>query len=168
MVKLLVVGHGRHGKDTVCEILSQHYHLTFQSSSMFCAQQFIYDRMNADLGYNYSTFEECYADRHNKREIWYNMIRDYNKPDPTRLGREIFESYDIYCGLRNKAEFHALKNSSSYDYAIWVDRSDHLPPEDKNSNTIEPWMCDFVLDNNGSLDDLKFNVELLMDRILSY
>ena len=36
--KLLVVGHGRHGKDTVCEMLEA-YGYTFQSSSKFCQNQ---------------------------------------------------------------------------------------------------------------------------------
>jgi hypothetical protein len=30
--KLLVIGHGRHGKDTVCEMLRDHYGYTFESS----------------------------------------------------------------------------------------------------------------------------------------
>jgi len=29
-MKLLVIGHGRHGKDTVCEILQQNYNLSFE------------------------------------------------------------------------------------------------------------------------------------------
>jgi hypothetical protein len=32
-------------------------------------------------------------------------------------------------GLRNKKEFFAMQNTGVFDYAIWVDRSDHLPPE---------------------------------------
>ena len=40
--KLLVIGHGRHGKDTVCEILRDHYGYTFESSSQFCSKLFIY------------------------------------------------------------------------------------------------------------------------------
>jgi hypothetical protein len=165
MVKLLVLGYGRHGKDTVCSIINLNYGLSFESSSMFCAKHFIYQAMN-DMGYQYSTFEECYADRHNERDTWYRLIREYNKPDAAKLGREIFAEYDIYCGLRHKAEFNALKNTRSFDYAIWVDRSDHLPKEPKTSNTIKPWMCDFVIDNNGYYDELVFNTCALMDTIV--
>ena len=94
-------------------------------------------------------------------------IREFNRPDPTALGHAIFEEHDIYCGIRSKAEFHALKNAGVFDASIWVDRSDHIPPEDKGSCTVEPWMADFVLDNNGSIDDLNFNIGVLMGRILS-
>jgi hypothetical protein len=33
-VRLMLLGHGRHGKDTVAEILNRKYGLTFQSSSL--------------------------------------------------------------------------------------------------------------------------------------
>ena len=49
--KLLVIGHGRHGKDTVCEILRDHYGYTFESSSKFCSLQFIYNDLKDKYGY---------------------------------------------------------------------------------------------------------------------
>ena len=43
--KLLVIGHGRHGKDTVCEILRDKYGYSFESSSQFCSKLFIYEML---------------------------------------------------------------------------------------------------------------------------
>jgi hypothetical protein len=163
--KLLVIGHGRHGKDTVCEILRDKYGYSFESSSQFCSKLFIYDMLKKK--YNYSSEEECYADRHNHREEWYNAICDYNVPDAARLGREIFKAHDIYCGLRNKREYFAMRNTNVFDYAIWVDRSDYLPPESKDSMTLEPWMADFHIDNNGTLEDLKFWIDELFNSKLT-
>lgn len=161
--KLLVIGHGRHGKDTVCEILRDRYGYSFESSSQFCSKLFIYDDLKDKYGYN--SEEQCYADRHNHRQEWYEAICDYNVPDAGRLGKEIFAAHDIYCGLRNKKEFHAMKNTNVFDYCIWVDRSDHLPPESKNSMSLEQWMADYTIDNNGSLEQLEFNVAQLMEYI---
>lgn len=158
--KLLVIGHGRHGKDTVCEILRNKFNYSFESSSQFCSKLFIYDLLKNK--YNYSSEEECYSDRHNHRAEWYNAICDYNIPDAARLGREIFKAHDIYCGLRNKREFFAMKNTGVFDYAIWVDRSDHLPAESKDSMSLEQWMADYTVDNNGTIEDLEFNVNQLM------
>jgi len=163
--KLLVIGHGRHGKDTVCEILRDKYGYSFESSSQFCSKLFIYDMLKKK--YNYSSEEECYADRHNHREEWYNAICDYNVPDAARLGREIFKAHDIYCGLRNKREYFAMRNTNVFDYAIWVDRSDYLPPESKDSMTLEPWMADFHIDNNGTLEDLEFWIDELFNSKLT-
>ena len=162
--KLLIIGHGRHGKDTVCEILQKKYNYTFRSSSDFCAEHLIFPLLK-DL-YGYKTIEDCFNDRHNHRDEWYNAIHNYCKHDHTRLGKEIFKENDIYCGLRNKAEFHAMRNIRLYDYAIWVDRSDHLPLEDKKSMTLEMWMADYVIDNNGSLEDLERNTNQLIDTLI--
>lgn len=159
-LKLLVIGHGRHGKDTVCEMLRDQYDYSFESSSQFCSKLFIYDQLKDKYGY--ASEAECYADRHNHRTEWYDAICDYNVPDAARLGREIFSAHDIYCGLRNKREFHAMKNAGVFDYAIWVDRSDHLPPESKNSMSLEQWMADYTIDNNGTLSELELNLDQLM------
>jgi dephospho-CoA kinase len=163
--KLLIIGHARHGKDTVCEILVQHYNVTFRSSSEFCADKFIYQALKDKYGY--TNFKDCYNDRHNHRTEWYDLIHNYCKDDYTKLGKEIFQEYDIYCGLRNKAEFHAMKNEGVFDYAIWVDRSDHLPLEDRSSMNLEIWMADFVIDNNGTLDDLQGETCRLIDYLLT-
>jgi hypothetical protein len=163
--KLLVVGHGRHGKDTVCEILRDQCGFSFQSSSEFCSKLFIFDILKEKYGYR--SEQECYNDRHNHRAEWYDAICAYNVPDAARLGREIFKHNDIYCGLRNKKEFHSMRNTGVFDYAIWVDRSDLLPLEDSTSMTLEPWMADFVIDNNGTLEQLKYNVDQLIKYILN-
>jgi hypothetical protein len=162
-MKLMVIGYARHGKDTVCELLRSLYSYNFQSSSMFCAELFIYDTLKSKYGY--SSIEQCFEDRHNHRQEWFELIRDYNKPDAARLGRELYKNYSIYCGLRNKTEFHALRNSGVFDYSIWVDRSDHLPPEPATSISVEPWMADFIIDNNATLEELQLNVESLMNRL---
>ncbi len=36
------------------------------------------------------------------------LFCDYNIPDPATLGREMFQEYDIYCGLRNKKRISML------------------------------------------------------------
>jgi hypothetical protein len=159
--KLLIIGHGRHGKDTVCELLQDQYNYVFRSSSDFCAERFIYAALKDK--YKYTSYDQCYQDRHNHRSEWFDMIHDYCKDDYARLGREIFQQNQIYCGLRNKAEFHAMRNTGVFDYCIWVDRSDHLLPEDRSSMNLEIWMADYVIDNNGTLTDLQRNVCQLMD-----
>lgn len=162
--KLLIIGHGRHGKDTVCEILKDKYNYSFRSSSDFCAEHLMFPALKDK--YNYTTVEECFKDRHNHRDEWYNIISNYCKEDQAKLGGEIFKENDIYCGLRNKAEFHAMRNTRLFDHCIWVDRSDHLPLEDKSSMTLEIWMADYVIDNNGSLEDLVRNTMQLMDTLI--
>ena len=58
-----------------------------------------------------------------------------------------------------------MQNEEIFDCAIWVDRTDHLPTEDPSSMSIEQWMCNYTLDNNGSLNRLEKNVETLIKTI---
>ena len=160
--KLLIVGHGRHGKDTVCELL-ENYGYKFKSSSKFCSELFIFNDLKDK--YCYKDEEECYNDRHNHRTEWFNMIHDYCKDDLAKLGRNLFANHDIYCGLRNKKEFFAMQNEEIFDYAIWVDRTDHLSLEDPSSMSIEQWMCNYTIDNNGDLARLRKNVDVLIRTI---
>jgi hypothetical protein len=159
-MKILLIGYGRHGKDTVAEYLRDSYGFTYKSSSWHCAENVVFPAIK-NL-YGYKSVEECFADRSNHRQEWYDLISDYCVSDPSRIGREIFSVSDMYCGLRNKREFQSIRNNGLVDVVIWVDRSDHLPPEDKTSNTLEPWMADYILDNNRDIAELHRNVDDLI------
>lgn len=156
--KVVILGHARHGKDTVCEMLRDEYGYTFTSSSFFCAEKVVFPKMRE----RYADATECFDDRANHRAEWYNLIREFNRPDPTRLGRAIFAEYDLYCGLRHHSEFQAMRNAAVFDMAIWIDASDRMPKEPRSSCSVEPWMADYVLDNNGDVADLVENLHSLM------
>lgn len=161
---LLIVGHGRHGKDTVCECLRDRYGFTFESSSRFCSKLFLFEALR--YKYGYATEEECYADRHNRRKEWFDTIALFNQHDAARLGKAMFDEFDIYCGLRNKREFFEMQNQNVFDVSIWVDRSKLLPLESPDSMTIERGWTDYEIDNNGPLAQLHVNIKKVMDQIL--
>lgn len=154
-MKIMVVGHGRHGKDTFCEMLG----LPFKSSSEVALEKVIWPVMEdnifmSDDSPEYFTPEECFKDRHNYRDEWAKLITAYNTPDRTRLAKDIFAENDIYCGIRNRDEFYAIKRAGLFDIAVWVDRSGHLPPEGP-SNQMTAMDCDFYIDNNGDMKNLQ-------------
>lgn len=159
--KLLVVGHARHGKDTVCEILRDLFGYSFKSSSEFCAEKVIFPALAPKYGYK--TVKECFEDRGNHRVEWYELIKEYNSEDKARLGKEIFKEYDIYCGLRNVDEFLALKRRKVFDISIFVDASQRVPPEASTSMTITVDMCDHIIENNHSLVNLISTVNNFVD-----
>lgn len=163
--KIAVIGYGRHGKDTVCEILKNHYMLDFKSSSYFCAEKVIFPVLSNIYGYK--TVEECYQDRHNHRKEWYDLIADYNNEDLTRLGKDILKEHSIYCGLRRKEELLELQKQKIIDYTIWVDASERIPyVEDINSCTVDRTMADFIIYNNGTHSELEDKVHYLMHFLL--
>lgn len=151
-LKLLVVGSGRHGKDTVAEYFRDHFGMTFKSSSHAAAEIFIFDYLKERYGYE--TFEECFQDRVNHRAEWHNLIVDYNKDDKARLAKGIMKDNDCYVGMRSGAEIDKCMEDGIFDLIIWVDRSEHLPEEDKSSFNIDKSLADIIIDNNGTLEEL--------------
>ena len=149
--KVLLLGHARHGKDTVAELLRDRHGFSFQSSSMFVAERVVMPHF-ALAGSPYGDVQSCYEDRVNHRALWYDLIRAYNRDDEARLARELYQDFDVYVGLRAIDEFKAIEAAKLFDLCIWVDRSDHVGPEDASSCTVIPTCADYVLDNNGSLE----------------
>jgi hypothetical protein len=161
-MKFIIVGHGRHGKDSVSELINRMTRLTFESSSYFCCKLFIFDKLK--LKYGYKTFDECYNDRVNHRSEWFQLISDYNKHDLSRLGREILDKYDIYCGLRSNEELLAIKRGMEVT-VVWVDASKRKPIESSSSNTIRKGDADYIIDNNTCIINLQLQVLELMRKM---
>ena len=103
-------------------------------------------------------FDECFEDRINHRTLWYEIIKEHNREDLARLGREIFQENDIYCGIRDREEFLACKKAGLFDVSVWVDASDRLPPEDPKSISVLKSDANIIINNNGTLEDLKSEV----------
>lgn len=161
--KLLVLGYARHGKDSVAEMLHRKHGFRFISSSEFVGRECIWQVWGS---VRYPNFEVMFEDRVNWREIWMQMISDYNTPDKTKTASTMLErGYDMYVGMRRFDELEASRDL--FDYVIWVDRSEHLPPETGSMDITEcnaQW--DFKINNNGTLEDLDRNVDSLVRSIL--
>jgi dephospho-CoA kinase len=157
-MKLLIVGNGRHGKDTLAEILHEKYGLKFKGSSEAAKDCIVFPILRSKYGYTSS--EECYEDRHNHRSEWFSLITEYNSLDKARLARVICKDYDIYIGMRNDLEFRQCLTEKLFDHVIWVDASERLPPEDSSSFNIpfDPKLM-HVIHNNGTRSEFQSNVE---------
>ena len=158
----MIIGHGRHGKDTFCDLLATRGY-TFESSSYLAYQIFIYDLFKDRYGY--TSLQEAYEDRFRHRAELFTLISNYNSPDKGRLAKEIYKEYDIYCGIRSKEEFYSLRKDNAFDYAIWIDASDRMPPEGSDSMNIEIADADFVINNNGPQEALNGEVNKWMSYI---
>ena len=148
-IRFMVIGQGRHGKDTFSEILESSEGYTFTSSSFFASEKVVYPILKKKYGY--SNHEECFGDRHNHRADWYNIIHQYNNPRLYRLAQEVYKENDIYCGLRHIEEFYAIKRKGLFDVCVWVDAEERLgKTEDSDSMTLRKEDADFIVYNNGT------------------
>lgn len=150
--KLVITGYAQHGKDTVCNIIKDHFCIDWMSSSQLACNIVVYPALSSQ----YPSRAHCYEDRRNHRSLWFELIRFYNRHDRAKLAREIFKEHNLYCGLRSYEELQAAKKAELFDMSIWVDALDRgLPPEPPSSISITRDDCDIVLSNNGTLDELR-------------
>ena len=155
MKKLLILGHKRHGKDTFAQFIKDHMggDFKFESSSMFCAEHFIFDALKEKYGY--ATVQDCFNDRGNHRAEWYDLISEYNQENPAKLAAEILKTSDCYVGMRSEREYRAAQSQRLFDVIAWVYNST-LPKEDESSFTIEfDPSCMVPVCNDYSLNTLR-------------
>jgi len=144
-MKILVLGAGRHGKDTAAHFIAGLTGLEFTSSSLFACEKAVYPHME------YNSVRECYRDRHNHRQLWYNLIKDYNKTDRSRLCMELLIEYDIYVGMRDDEEYEASKHL--FDHIFWVDASGRKPKDETMKIEYDEHKMTLI-DNNSSVIEL--------------
>jgi hypothetical protein len=150
-MKVLILGNARHGKDTLAELFNQYFGLTFMSSSQASADFFLYNQLKDKYGYTSS--EECFEDRVNHREEWYQAICNYNKDNRARLAQDILSRSNCYVGMRDKEEFNECVKQKLFDIIIWVDASKRLPLEPGTSFNINMSDADIIVENNGTFEE---------------
>jgi hypothetical protein len=149
-LKLLIVGHARHGKDTCAEILEEYFDFTFKSSSVAASEIFIYETLKDKYGYKDPM--ECFEDRVNHRAEWHDLICEYNSKDKARLAKDILKDADCYVGMRSGLEIEQCVEDNVFDLIVWVDASDRLPLEPSSSFNIDISYADIIINNNDSLE----------------
>jgi hypothetical protein len=154
----LVIGHARHGKDTFCEILRNNHGLNFRSSSYAAAAHAVYPALSAKYGY--ASIDDCFEDRVNHRAEWKSLIKAFNTPNLTRLADRIYADNPVYCGLRDREEFEAIR-AKYQPLIIWVDGSKRHPPEPADSMQLTEDDAEVVIDNNGSLALMHIQINAL-------
>lgn len=158
-MRLLLIGNGRHGKDSVGDILRDQYGMRSVSSSEFAAQKAVFPLVS-DL---YPDWRAAYEDRHAHRELWFHAIRAYNLRPGKVLAEQILEANDIYTGMRSRAEFE--RSRPIFDLVVWIDASGRLPPELCGSMELTADDAGWVIDNNGPPEALPGEVGKLIARI---
>jgi hypothetical protein len=160
--KILILGHGRHGKDTVAEILESTLGLTFTSSSYACLQV-IKPVLCAARDYEDFTDDEIYAARVNCRDLWKEAITLVNTPDKSYLAKLVLEQSDMYVGMRCNQEFLASKDL--FDLVIWVEAFERIPEADPTLDIEFDDSFMIKVENNKGLAELGFQLGVLANQL---
>lgn len=160
-MKILILGHGQHGKDTFAEYLSKYSGLTFTSSSR-AALDVIWPALQAAAGI--LNKELAYNTRHYYRHLWKELISLYNTPDKAALVKHVLASHDMYVGLRCPEEFEASKHL--FDHIFWADASDRKPLEASMGIEFDRETM-IRVDNNDNLGILDVQAEAIARALMS-
>lgn len=148
MMKILILGHGQHGKDFCATLFQTIKGFKFESSSKAAfgaiapVLREIFPRRDD---------ETLYKERRIYRQLWRQLILLYNTPDRSALARKILETSDIYVGMRSLEEFEASKHL--FDRIYWVDASKREPLDESMEIPFDKGTMSLI-DNNGSKDQL--------------
>ncbi|GAB5431199.1 MAG: hypothetical protein EpisKO_05690 [Epibacterium sp.] len=140
-------------------MLAREYGLRVVSSSEFAARKAVFPLVS-DL---YADWRAAYEDRHAHRDLWFHAITAYNLRPGPMLAEQILERHDVYTGMRRRAELEGSRHL--FDLVVWVDASRRLPTEPESSMELTPADADWVVDNNGPLEDLPGEIARLTAEI---
>jgi hypothetical protein len=144
--RLVVIGHKSHGKGTFAAIAREEFGLTVQGTSLHTSL-LMFNIMRDTHGY--ATVDECYQDRDNHRELWFDEIRRYCGNNPARVIETILSDNLICEGPRHRVEFEAAKQKHGlWDLVIFIDASKRLPLEPSSSMQLTREDADIVIENN--------------------
>lgn len=140
----VVLGYTGSGKTTAARYLSEITSIPFTDTSGVLIKLYCEDK-----GYDVDTIIEN-KDEH--RQNLYEYGKKLQKEDPSILIKECLDRGSILCGLRRQSELDFLKDSGHNPVVIWI----HRDGITKNpTDEIAPSEADIVVNNDGSLDELK-------------
>lgn len=139
--KLLIVGHGRHGKDEAAMHLSKITPLRYAGSCSWAVLPLMAEYLNIHP-------QQAWETRHQMRELWKSHCDELRRFNPARLMARALQSGDIVTGCRQLVELEAAKSQKIVDYILWIER-----PGTPTDPTVDfgPEHADEILTNDGSL-----------------
>jgi hypothetical protein len=143
--RILVVGHGRAGKDTACEYLASVTHLRFAGSTSVYLAKHVAARLGVSK-------EEAYRSRHANRSLWHRVGNEVRRQDPGLLLRESLAQAEIAAGVRDLAEIEVCRREDLVDLIVWV-ANDRVSRD--ATLTFGERECDITVPNHWGLDEFR-------------
>jgi len=160
--KIILCGHGEHGKTTFCKI-AQLNGYKYVDASTVCLNQIIWPLWGV---HRYNSRAECFNDRRNHRDTWRKLIKSVEDIDSTRLIKEVFKVSDIYDGLRNPHVLDAACREGLVNTVVWVGAEGRMSTRTVYSDrVISPASCTNIITNNGTLLEFERKVMRLLHEI---
>lgn len=140
-------GHGRSGKDTAGEFLSQMTPLRYTGSLSWAGLPYMAERLGRCQ-------MSAWDNRHKDRERWKQYLDEFRGDDPTKLIKMSLKLGEVVVGIRDKSELLAAKAAGLISHFVWIARD---VPEDPTV-TFTKADCDWVITNDGCLETFRNRV----------
>jgi hypothetical protein len=166
--KLCIVGHGRHGKDTIADWFDEWTDLVHPGSLSWFLATAMVGRREFPPGFDakvlaievdpFSVVRRLWNRRHDDREFWKAYGTRLREREPGILIKTALGHGDMVVGCRDKAEIDYLRSENLVDLIIWVERAGF-----EKDPTIEfgPEVADIVILNDTDVAGLTNKVERL-------
>lgn len=139
--RILLVGHGRSGKDTCGEYLEAITGLRFAGTTSKYLTKYVAARLQISEA-------EAYTTRHENRIQWYEIGNDIRRDDPLKLVRESLEDGSVVGGIRDIREIEAVHRESIVDIVLWIENC--RVPADPTLTFGKEW-AHVIIENNGAV-----------------
>jgi len=146
--RIMVVGHGRAGKDTACEYLAKVTQLRFAGTTSLYLARYVAARLGV-------TAEEAYCTRHSNRNFWHRVGKEVRKRDPGLLVRESLKNAEIVGGIRDLEEIAACRQENLVDLIVWI-ANDRVPRD--STVKFGERDCDIVVPNHWGLEEFRWRL----------
>lgn len=144
--RLLIVGHGRAGKDTALDYLAKITTLRNGGTTSLYLCEYVAKKLGLPT-------DVAYQRRHESDEMrtfWYNAGNELRQNGPTTLIRMALEHGEMTGGVRDYEEIFAAKREGIVDLIIWIDNNRvKVDPTVKFSERE----ADIIIPNHWSLEE---------------
>ena len=178
--RILVVGHARHGKDTVALYMQKMHDYRFVSPSWMYLMEVIWPAIRgvyqtsttfrnvrelAEMEIQYENVSDALEYKGEHRKLWFDLISEWLSGDLLRAARIVYGDGHIHCGIRRVDEFTAVCEEFN-PYVVWVNSLERgVPPEPKESFQLTESMAHWVLDNSQGLPHLYKAIDNMVEEI---
>jgi hypothetical protein len=143
--KILIMGHGRAGKDVAALHLHQKFGLRYEGSVSWHMKEHMAEFLKLPV-------QTAWDTRHEHRMKWRKEIDRFREGDPARIVRRMLDTHDIIAGIRPRVEFEAVRDQGLIDCFVYIDREGI--EEDPTFEMCED-DADVVIRNNSTIPVFK-------------
>lgn len=112
--KILIVGPGRCGKDSLGEFINKNSKHTYAGSTSKFLAKYVAQQFQISI-------EQAYELRHKHRERWFEIGNSIRESDHGLLQKEALAVGNVVAGIRDFREITWACCCDIYDHIIWID-----------------------------------------------